>query len=289
MGSAKGPFPPLAGLGERSLVGETVGFPDAEQKPSGERDTEHAVGRLLPLGGLRDPAALVPFDVDAAVPDDAALWRGISGSAVRDEHGRLIAVVVKVHPDRQQRRLFVVPVAHLARDPGFVRAAGDLGLNPVLEDRFAPVWRCNVDCRGADSRGSSRRLRLMSRNRECSECTPRLAEDIRGGPLPEYLPRQCDAEFDIACDESVADGRRLVLVVGDSAAGKSRSAAEAVHRHPTLGARRLVVPLLDGGLNRLLETPYRSTGPWCGSTISTSTLPADSTRRRVTGCWTTMT
>jgi hypothetical protein len=57
----------------------------------------------------------------------------------------------------------------------------------------------------------------------------------------------------MACDESVAEGRRLVLVVGDSAAGKSRSAAEAVHRHPTLGARRLVVPLLDGGLNRLLD------------------------------------
>jgi TPR repeat protein len=246
------PSPRLAGLGERSLAGETVGFPDAEEKPSGERDTEHAVGRLLPLGGLRGPAALVPFDVDAAVPDDAALWRGISGSAVRDEHGRLIAVVVKVHPDRQQRRLFVVPVAHLAQDPGFVRAARDVGLNPVVEDRFAPVWRCNVDCRALTQEGVPAAAAEVAEPGVFGVHTA-VAEDIRGGPLPEYLPRQCDAELDVACDESVSEGRRLVLVVGDSAAGKSRSAAEAVHRHPTLGARRLVVPLLDGGLNRLLD------------------------------------
>jgi TPR repeat protein len=246
------PSPRLAGLGERSLAGETVGFPDAEQKPSGERDTEHAVGRLLPLGGLRGPAALVPFDVDAAVPDDAALWRGISGSVVRDEHGRLIAVVVKVHPDRQQRRLFVVPVAHLARDQGFVRAARDVGLNPVVEDRFAPVWRCNVDCRALTQEGVPAAAAEVAEPGVFGVHTA-VAEDIREGALPEYLPRQCDAELDMACDESVAGGRRLVLVVGDSAAGKSRSAAEAVHRHPTLGARRLVVPLLDGGLNRLLD------------------------------------
>jgi TPR repeat protein len=246
------PSPRLAGLGERSLAGETVGFPDAEEKPSGERDTEHAVGRLLPLGGLRGPAALVPFDVDAAVPDDAALWRGISGSAVRDEDGRLIAVVVKVHPDRQQRRLFVVPVAHLAQDPGFVRAARDVGLNPVVEDRFAPVWRCNVDCRALTQEGVPAAAAEVAEPAVFGVHTA-VAEDIRGGPLPEYLPRQCDAELDVACDESVSEGRRLVLVVGDSAAGKSRSAAEAVHRHPTLGARRLVVPLLDGGLNRLLD------------------------------------
>jgi uncharacterized protein len=244
--------PRLAGLGERALTAETVGFPDAEQKPSGERDTEHAVGRLLPLGGLRDPTALVPFDVDAAVPDDAALWRGISGSAVLDEHGRLIAVVVKVHPNRQQRRLFVVPVAHLARDAGFVRVAGDVGLNPVLEDRFAPVWRRTVDCRALTEEGVPAAAADVAEPGVFGVHTA-VAHDIRGSPIPEYLPRQCDAEFDMACDESVTEGRRLVLVVGDSAAGKSRSAAEAVHRHPTLGARRLVVPLLDGGLARLLE------------------------------------
>jgi hypothetical protein len=164
----------------------------------------------------------------------------------------LIAVVAKVHPDRQQRRLFVVPVAHLARDPGFVGAARDVGLDPVLEDRFAPVWRCNVDCRGLTQEGVPATAAAVAEPGVFGVHTA-VAEDLRGGPLPKYLPRQCDAELDMACDESVAEGRRLVLVVGDSAAGKSRSAAEAVHRHPTLGARRLVVPLLDGGLNRLLD------------------------------------
>ena len=249
---SKDPSPRLAGLGERALTGETVGFPDAEQKPSGERDTEHATGRLLPLGGLRDPEVLVPFDVDAAVPDDAALWQGISGSGVRDEHGRLIAVVVKAHPDRQHRRLFVVPVEHLARDPGFARAAGDLGLNPVVEHRFAPVWRSNVDCRALTEEGVPAAAGDVADPGVFGVHTA-VADDTRGGPLPVYLPRQRDAEFDMACEEAVTGGRRLVLVVGDSAAGKSRTAAEAVHRHPTLGGRRLVVPLLDGGLSRLLD------------------------------------
>jgi TPR repeat protein len=244
--------PRLAGLGERALTGETVGFPDAEQKPSGERDSEHAMGRLLPLGGLRDPEALVPFDVDAAVPDDAALWQGISGSGVRDEYGRLIAVVVKAHPDRQQRRLFVVPVGHLARDPAFARAAGDLGLDPVVEHRFAPVWRRNVDCRGLTEEGVPAAAGDVADPGVFGVHTA-VADDTRGGSLPVYLPRQRDADFDMACDEAVTGGRRLVLVVGDSAAGKSRSAAEAAHRHPTLGARRLVVPILDGGLSRLLD------------------------------------
>jgi uncharacterized protein len=127
-----------------------------------------------------------------------------------------------------------------------------VGLNPVVEDRFAPVWRCNVDCRALTQEGVPAAAAEVAEPEVFGVHTA-VAEDIRGGPLPEYVPRQCDAELDLACDEAVAEGRRLVLVVGDSAAGKSRSAAEAVHRHPTLGARRLVVPLLDGGLNRLLD------------------------------------
>jgi hypothetical protein len=44
----------------------------------------------------------------------------------------------------------------------------------------------------------------------------------------------------------------MVLVVGDSAAGKTRSAAEALRRHPGLRMRPLVVPLY-GQLSRLLD------------------------------------
>jgi uncharacterized protein len=244
--------PRLAGLGERAVDAEVAGFPDAEQKPSRERDSEHATGRVLPLGGLRDPEALVPFDVDASVPDDAALWRGISGAGVRDEYGRLIAVAVKAHPDRQQRRLFVVPVASLAEDPAFAGAAVDLGLDPVVEHRLAAVWRRNVDRRALTDAGVPATAGDVTDIGVFGVHTA-VADDTRGGRLPAYLPRQCDADLDAACDEAVARRGLLVLVVGDSAAGKSRSGAEAVHRHPLLRARPLVVPLLDGGLSRLLD------------------------------------
>ena len=63
------------------------------------------------------------MDIDGSVPDDAVLWEGFSGSAVHDEHGRLVALVAKVHPARQQRRLLVVPVNVIGNDPAFVSAA----------------------------------------------------------------------------------------------------------------------------------------------------------------------
>ena len=67
-----------------------TGFPEAEAKPTGLRDTEQASGRLLPAGGARSGGGVVPFDVDASVPDEATLWKGFSGSAVLDDHDRLV-------------------------------------------------------------------------------------------------------------------------------------------------------------------------------------------------------
>ena len=88
-----------------------------------------------------------PLDASftASVPDDALLWEGFSGSAVHDEHARLVGLVAKVHPVRQRRRLLVVPIEAVANEPGFGAAAAALGLDPAVEDHHAPVWRHGVD------------------------------------------------------------------------------------------------------------------------------------------------
>lgn len=148
----------LAATGQRPSVCVAIGFLDAEVKPTRLRGSDQAAGRLLPAGGARDPQGLVPFDVDTSVPSDAALWAGFSGSVVHDEHDRLVALVAKVHPDRRQRRLLVVPVEDAATDPAFASEAAAVGLDPTVEDHQAPLWRHSVDPRALTAAGVPARV-----------------------------------------------------------------------------------------------------------------------------------
>ena len=68
--------------------------------------------------------------------------------------------------------------------------------------------------------------------------------DLPAGPV--YVPRDKDAEL----DAKLARGG-LVLLVGDSTAGKSRAAYEAIHR--LFGQRWLLVPHARGSLRTLLD------------------------------------
>jgi tetratricopeptide (TPR) repeat protein len=260
--SPSDPSPRLAGAGTRTISCEAVGFPDAEMRPSGLRGSEQAPGRLQPAGGARDAARLVPLDVDAAVPDDAALWKGFSGSAVHDEHGRLLGVVVEAVPQRQHRRLLVVLCEEACLDPGFADAARSVGLDPIVEDRLSPTWRGSVDARSLTPAGVPAAVGYLE-DLGTFGVHAAVAADTGTGPFPPYLPRDKDAEFDQALDETIGGGQRFVLVVGDSAAGKSRSAAEALRRHQALRMRPLVVPQY-GRLAHLLDAriPLGGTVVW---------------------------
>ena len=66
---------------------------------------------------------------------------------MQDERGRLVAVVAKVDPDRQSRRLLVLLLEDAATGPGFARAAQEIGLNPVIENWQANLWRATVEPR----------------------------------------------------------------------------------------------------------------------------------------------
>ena len=69
----------------------------------------------------------------------------------------------------------------------------------------------------------------------------------------DYVKRDKDSALEAALAEATSGGRRVVLIVGDSAAGKSRTASEAVRRDRALRCWRLVVPLSDGGLSQLAK------------------------------------
>jgi hypothetical protein len=234
--------PRLATTGQRPSESVATGFPEAAVKSTGLRESDQAPGQLLPGGGARDQHGFVPFDVDASVPEDASMWEGFSGSAVFDEHARLVALVVKVHPSRQQRRLLVVLIGEAATDPGFADASASVGLDPTVEDHQAPRWRESVDPRVLTATGvpptvtDVKDLRVFGVHRPSSG----------GGHSSnlDYLRRDGDEQLDTALAEARAGGRRVVLVTGDSAAGKSRSASDALRRDQA-------VPLSDGGLSRL--------------------------------------
>jgi tetratricopeptide (TPR) repeat protein len=253
------PSPRLAAVGARASPGEAIGFPNATVRLDGLRGADHASGRFLPGGGARDAEGLIPFDVDASVPEEAELWEGFSGTAVQDEHERLVAIVVKVHPNRQQRRLLVLPVEELAVGEAFERAAVLVGLDPVVEDRRAPAWRASVVPRSLARSGTPMPFSQIDNPRVLGVHAA-VAADTGTGAYPPYVARDRDAELAEALSEATSGGRRVVLVVGDSAAGKSRSAAEAARRDPNVAGRGLVVPRADRGLTRLVDEGVRLDG-----------------------------
>ncbi|KAA9151173.1 tetratricopeptide repeat protein [Amycolatopsis acidicola] len=71
-----------------------------------------------------------------------------------------------------------------------------------------------------------------------------------GEPLPPYVPRTADAQL----DRALAKGG-LVVLQGDSASGKTRSAYEAVRRNASrLGWRTLLIPRDTAALRTLAST-----------------------------------
>jgi hypothetical protein len=158
---------------------------------------------LLPASGARDHQGLIPFDVDTSVPDDASLWEGFSGSAVHDEHDRLVALVIKVHPERQQRRLLAVSVEVVANDPTFAAEAAAVGLDPIIEDHEAPVWRRCVDPQWLSAAGAPTRVADVHSLRTFGVHS-RLADSC--GTYPDYLKRDRDSDLDAA----LADARGAV-------------------------------------------------------------------------------
>jgi hypothetical protein len=244
--------PRLAAVGGRTVVAEAMGFPDARERPDGERWPDGAKGTLMPGGGVRDADRLMAFDVvDVTVPDDARLWDGFSGAGVRDERDRLVAVVSKATPDRERRRLFVVFLEDAAVDDGFAAVGRELGFDWVVQDRDAPVWAASVAPRsvGRDGRPIAvddvRDLRVLGVHAG-------VGEGAGGDHFGPYVERAAHQKIAAAVSEAVDGARRFVLVSGDSAAGKSRSAAEVATHHNGLRQRPLVVPQA-GGLKRLLD------------------------------------
>jgi tetratricopeptide (TPR) repeat protein len=248
---ASGRSPRLAATDHQPIRCTAIGFPDADVKSDGLRESDQAIGTLLVGGGARDRDGLIPFDVDNSVPDDSRLWAGFSGAALVDGNERVIAIVARTPRGRQQRRLLVLPSEAFATDADLSAAASRVGFNAVLADFHAPTWNSAVDSRSLTPAGAPDLVGQIDDFTVFG--THRAAPSASGGADLDYVPREADKNLDRSLAKAARLGGRLVLVVGDSASGKSRTAAEAVRRNTGLAARHLIVPQVQAGLTRLLD------------------------------------
>ena len=249
---------------------QAAGFPQAEVQhaPDGRpsitvRQSEHVVGTLLPAGqakepvtpGRRLPRRWIPFDVEGAVPWAQAGWGGMSGAGVVLADGRLAGLVVVAEAGHQQRRLYVVPFADVLTHSGDIAGALTAVLDgPVLiEVRDALLYR-NVlqdGCLAPDG------FPLLVREASYKAFGVKLA-GVPGEPdFLDYVPRDADQKLHDGLHAAKAE-RRMLLVVGGSAGGKSRSAAEAARLH--LPGHRLLCPR-QTSLAGLRELPAADLGP----------------------------
>ena len=229
-----------------------IGFPDATLAPGVNRpDPDQPTGTLLPSSGV---PGRVGFDVGTLTPEDHPLWQGLSGAAVREaESGRLLAIVVQAVPDRAARTLYASPLPDPDTDPEWAEALKQVGAAPVLEDRHAPWARRFLAC--YDSAGRPWRVGQVP---QLSDFGVRRARDDLAPNNRPYFPfvgrPEADA-IEAALNAALASvgAPRMILLVGESAVGKSRLAAEVVTRMPVLAEYRLIRPVPTQSISDLPE------------------------------------
>ena len=249
---------------------EAVGFPQSEvqRTPDGDpagtvRQSEHVVGILLPAGQAKKPVnperplprRWMPLDVEESTPGTQAGWGGMSGAGVVLDDGRLAGLVVAAESGHQRRRLYIVPIHDVLAESGRIATAltAVLGDPAVIEAREAPLFRDHLQ----DACLAPEGVPVLVRDADLKAFGVKVA-GVPGEPsFLEYVPRDADQKLRDGLGTAQAE-RRMLLVVGGSAGGKSRSAAEAARLQ--LPGHRLVCPR-STSLAHVRELPPAGSGP----------------------------
>lgn len=243
------PVAVLAEPGVNAVAAQAAGYP-ALALDGVQPAPELVPGSLQPARGA--VGGRMVFDVDASVPEDSALWQGLSGAAVRDSQGRLLGVVVAVDKKHQQRRFYVTPLPDPAVDVAFGQALTQVGAPPVLEASAALANRKLLAL--LNPAGRPYTVAEVPELGNLGIRRSRTDIDTHGDPYFPYVRRDIDHVLRDALDRRLnGTDRRMLLLIGDAMAGKSRTLAEALYRHPALSARPLLVPHRDTDLRQAVE------------------------------------
>jgi len=104
-----------------------LGFPDAQGRPDGIRDTEELQGEIVPLTAHK--SGLLTVSIDGSVPaavDGRCLWQGMSGAGLFCSD-LLVGVVIIAPEHFGADRLIAVPLTRLFAAEGFADALSTAG------------------------------------------------------------------------------------------------------------------------------------------------------------------
>lgn len=184
-------------------------------------------------------------------------WGGMSGAAVVVD-GVVLGVVRSHNLAAGDMSLTVTPLTALEALPAPVAEEFSAALG--LSD--AAHWRVLPDQLGLLSREVLRVLDSSGRPPLVEQVSTgsfgarkaRTDLDLHGDDYYPYVPRELDVLIGDALDRRV-DGsdRRILLLVGEAMAGKSRAGAQALQAHPVLRSQPLLVPTRGSGVGRIVE------------------------------------
>jgi hypothetical protein len=199
----------------------------------------------------------MPLDAtDTATPREQKGWLGMSGAGVVLADGRLAGTVVDAEGAHQQRRLYAVPLAGaLAQSAELAAAvAAVVGAPVVPEVRAAPTYRRLLY---PESLGADGVPLQLSEVVDLGVFGVKPVDLAGEPPYLNYVPRDDDGRLTQALGEAAA-AKRMLLLVGDSGSGKSRSGAQAARR--AFPAHRLLRPA-EHQLAQLADVPLADVSP----------------------------
>jgi TPR repeat protein len=248
--------PPTFGRVDRSHSGElhgceAIGFPlwqldpKERQRNAAElhgtiRVTEDVESGLLVM---RDPLLDDVAVPDTAVNDDLAEgseWGGLSGALVFWQ-GIALGVVVEHHPRQGHSAITILPVERFAG----TLAGGDPDSAAIAEALGLP-FADKLPLAGGPPLAGLVEITIHGRLPRVAELNPyRLGATPSGygndetyGQRDEYVPRTKDEPLTAALRAG-----RLVVLVGPSKAGKTRTAFEVLHGHDDWSGALLAAPV----------------------------------------------
>jgi len=213
---------------------EALGFPRV-QRQENRPDTEQFVGTLKPGSALLRGRYVIDGEHSAPRPvADGSPWQGMSGAAAM-LHGHVIGIAVQDPGGWGHGRLEVVPARLLLEDEAFVDLVHrHTGVHPTLESLVRSATGSSMH----DVTDSVNVATAIVGTIDWEEVSAASAahfgvhrvREVSGFPrMVDCLPRDFDNELQSHLAEAVGNGG-LVLLTGPSAAGKTRSAFEAIRR-----------------------------------------------------------
>ena len=243
--------PPMVAKVDQSRTGVladcvAVGFPSFQRDPrSGARHTaelhgtiyqtdELETGHLLMREHAIRPGAASPPPTDPSA--QGSPWGGLSGALVF-HHGQAIGVVVEHHPRQGEDALRLIGFEQVAKHGGDVQTLlglGDPDDLPQVRDGHWPALEPLLELWDADTRDLPKVESLNPY--QLGATATALGDQANHGRADPYVARNRNA-VDTRLRDLLQPGA-LVLLVGPSKAGKTRTAFEAVResaRSPTAG------------------------------------------------------